>query len=87
MATITEKEKEIESVLEKIRPALAIDEGNIVLNRVEDDIVYLELVGTCAHCPISDMTMKDTVVLAIKQLVPWAKTVMIGQSKFSYKNR
>ncbi len=82
MATMTDKEREIEAVLEKIRPALAIDEGNIVLNKIEDGTVYLELVGTCVHCPISDMTMKDTVVLAIKQLVPWAKTVMIGQSKF-----
>jgi len=85
MTTMTDKEREIEAVLEQIRPALAIDEGNIILKKVEDDTVYLELVGTCVHCPISDMTMKDTVVLAIKQLVPWAKTVMIGQSKFEIK--
>ena len=85
MTTMTDREREVEAVLEKIRPALAIDEGNIVLKKIEDDTVYLELVGTCVHCPISDMTMKDTVVLAIKQLIPWAKTVMIGQSKFEIK--
>ncbi len=85
MSTILDREKEVEEVLEKIRPALAIDEGNIILKKIEDDTVYLELVGTCVHCPISDMTMKDTVVVAIKQLLPWVKTVMIGQSKFEIK--
>lgn len=80
---VIDREKEVEEVLEKIRPALAIDEGNIVLVKVENNEVYLELVGTCAICPVSDLTMKDTVILAIKQFLPWVKAVKIGQTKFT----
>jgi len=80
---VIDREKEVEKVLEKIRPALAIDEGNIILRKVEDNEVYLELIGTCATCPVSDLTMKDTVVMVIKQFLPWVKAVRIGQTKFN----
>jgi len=80
---VLDREKEVEEVLEKIRPALAIDEGNINLVKVENNEVYLELVGTCATCPVSDLTMKDTVIMVIKQFLPWVKTVRIGQAKFN----
>ncbi len=80
---LSEKEKEVEQVLEKIRPALTADDGDIKLVKVEDDVVYLELMGMCIHCPVSDMTMKDLIIYTVRESLPWVKTVMIGQNKFT----
>ncbi len=79
---IKTKEQEVEEVLEKIRPALAVDKGDIKLVAVKDSDVYLELLGECSTCPIPDITMKDVIIVTIKQFLPWVKTVHIGQKKF-----
>ncbi len=80
---MSEKEKEVEVILEKIRPALTADDGDIKLVKVENDEVYLELLGMCIHCPVSDMTMKDLIIYTIRESLPWVKTVRIGQNKFT----
>ena len=76
------REQEVENVLEMIRPALALDMGDIKLVKVEDDTVYLELLGACSTCPVPDITMKDVIIVAIKNFLPWVKKVHIGQHKF-----
>ncbi|GAB6072595.1 hypothetical protein JCM14244_09720 [Venenivibrio stagnispumantis] len=76
------KELEVEEVLEKIRPALAQDAGNIGLVKIEDSDVYLKLFGTCSSCPVADITMKDMIVYTIKESLPWVKSVIIGQEKY-----
>ncbi len=76
------KENEVEEVLEKIRPALAADHGDIRLVKVENNDVYLELLGECSTCPVPDITMKDVIIVMIKQMLPWVRTVYIGQKKF-----
>ena len=79
------REKEVEEILNKIRPALLADEGDIELVKIEDNEVYLRLLGTCIHCPVSDMTMKDLIIYTIQHSLPWVKTVRIGQNKFELK--
>ncbi|MBK3331728.1 NifU family protein [Persephonella atlantica] len=76
------REQEVEHVLDMIRPALALDMGDIKLVKVEDDTVYLELLGACSTCPVPDITMKDVIIVAIKNFLPWVKKVQIGQHKF-----
>jgi Fe-S cluster biogenesis protein NfuA len=49
----------VEKVLnEKIRPGLMMDGGNIDLVKVEDNKVYVKLVGACHGCPGAQMTLQ-----------------------------
>ena len=68
------KEK-VEKALDKIRPALQADGGNIELVDVTDGIVKVRLTGACGGCPMSQMTLKMGVERALKQQVPEVKSV------------
>ena len=50
----------VEAVLEKLRPMLMMDGGNIELVDVKDNEVYVHLVGACGMCPSSTMTPENS---------------------------
>ena len=67
---------QVEQALEKIRPALQRDGGNVELVEVTDDgIVKVKLVGACGGCPMSQMTLKMGIEKVVKQAVPEVKSV------------
>jgi len=66
---MVETEK-IKSVLEKIRPALQADGGDVELVDVTDGLVKVKLKGACAGCPMSMMTLKSGIEKFLKQHVP-----------------
>ena len=66
----------VEKALEKIRPSLQADGGNIELVDVADGIVKVKLTGACGSCPMSQMTLKMGVEKALKQQVPDVKSVV-----------
>ncbi len=57
----------------EIRPALQSDGGDIELVDVEDGIVKVRLVGACAHCPSSTMTLYEGVERILKDKIPEVK--------------
>ena len=60
----------VEKALEKIRPALQQDGGDIELVEVnEGGVVKVRLVGACGGCPMSQMTLKMGVERALKKEV------------------
>jgi Fe-S cluster biogenesis protein NfuA len=65
----------VEKALEKIRPALQADGGNIELVDVTDGVVKVKLTGACGGCPMSQMTLKMGVERTLKQQVPEVKSV------------
>jgi Fe-S cluster biogenesis protein NfuA len=65
----------IEKALEKIRPALRADGGDIELVDVVDGVVKVRLTGACGGCPMSQMTLKMGVEKVLKQQVPEVKSV------------
>ncbi len=68
--------KRVEAALEKIRPYLVADGGNIELVEVtEDMVVKVRLTGACHGCPFSVQTMKAGVEMAVKNDVPEVKEV------------
>lgn len=70
------KEK-VKEIIEKIRPALQMDGGDVELMEVTDDgIVKVKLRGACSHCPMSSLTLKHGVEEAIKKEVPEIKEVI-----------
>ncbi len=69
--------EKVEKALDKIRPMLMADGGNVDLVEVTDDgVVKLKLTGTCGCCPMSQMTLKMGVERIIKQEVPEVKEVI-----------
>jgi len=65
-----EKEK-IQEVLNKIRPQLQADGGDVELVEVsEQGIVKVRLKGACGSCPMSKMTLKMGIEKFLKQQLP-----------------
>ncbi len=63
------KEK-IETALDKIRPMLQADGGDVEFVDVEDGVVKVRLKGACAGCPMSQMTIKNGVERLLKEQIP-----------------
>ncbi|MGD9142261.1 MAG: NifU family protein [Dehalococcoidia bacterium] len=66
----------VEEILGKIRPALERDGGNVELVEVENGTVKVKLVGACAGCPMSTMTLKNGIERILKQEIPEVKEVV-----------
>jgi Fe-S cluster biogenesis protein NfuA len=67
----TELERKIKEVLDRdIRPAVAMDGGDVVFERFENGIVYLYMQGSCSGCPSSTATLKMGIETRIRQAVP-----------------
>lgn len=70
------KEK-VEAVLNKIRPLLQADGGDVELVEVTPDgVVKVRLVGACRGCPMSQITLKMGIKRKLKQLVSEVKGVV-----------
>jgi Fe-S cluster biogenesis protein NfuA len=70
------KEK-VQQVINEIRPNLQADGGDVELVDVSDDgVVKVRLVGACAGCPMSQMTLKSGIEKYLKKMVPEVKTVV-----------
>ena len=70
----------VEAALEKIRPALKADGGNVELIDVtEDGVVKVKLTGACGGCPMSQMTLKSGIERVVKQEVPEIKKVVSAE--------
>jgi Fe-S cluster biogenesis protein NfuA len=67
----------VEKALDKVRPMLQADGGNVELVEVtEEGVVKLKLTGTCGCCPMSQMTLKMGIEKMLKQEVPEIKEVV-----------
>ena len=66
---------QVQKVIDRIRPAVQMDGGDIELVDVADGIVKLRLVGSCHGCPSSMMTLKAGIERAIQAEVPEVKGV------------
>jgi len=69
------KEK-VEKALDKIRPALMADGGNVEFVEVKDDVVKVKLTGACGGCPMSQMTLKMGIERLLKKEIPEIKEVV-----------
>ncbi|MEW5910441.1 MAG: NifU family protein [Thermodesulfobacteriota bacterium] len=67
--------EKVEKALEKIKPMLIRDGGNVELVDVINGVVKVRLQGACAGCPMSQMTLKNGIERLIKEDVPEVKSV------------
>jgi len=70
------QEKLIKDIIDKLRPFLINDGGNIEYIKYEDNIVYIRMMGACANCQMLDLTLKDGIEAAIMNEVPEVKAVV-----------
>lgn len=69
--------EKVEKALDKIRPMLIADGGNVELVEVsEEGVVKLKLTGTCGCCPMSQMTLKMGIEKLLKEEVPQIKEII-----------
>lgn len=66
----------VEEVLNKIRPSLMADGGNVELVETGDGIVKVKLTGACGHCAMSSLTLKMGIERILKQELPEVKEVV-----------
>ena len=72
------KEK-VQEALNKIRPMLQADGGDVELVDIQDGIVTVRLQGACSGCPMSQMTLKNGIERILKQEVPEVVSVESAQ--------
>ena len=63
-------EKQVRTILTKIRPYLQRDGGDIEFVKIEDGIVYVRLLGACVSCPSVNLTLKDGIEAILLEEVP-----------------
>ena len=64
------------TAIDKIKPFLISDGGNIEFIKYEDNIVYVKLTGACAECSMMDVTLKDGIEEFIINEIPEVKEVV-----------
>jgi len=75
-----ELKDKVQAVLDKIRPALQADGGDVELVGVsEDNVVTVKLTGACVGCPMSQLTLKGGIERILKQQIPEVASVEAAQ--------
>ena len=64
------QEKKIIEIIDKLRPFLINDGGNIEFVKYEDGYVYIRIMGACANCQMLDLTLRDGIEAAIINEIP-----------------
>lgn len=68
--------EEVQKYIEKIRPSLQADGGDVELVEVtEDGIVKVKLLGACSGCPMSTLTIKNGIERTLKENIEGVKEV------------
>ena len=68
--------EKVEAALEKVRPALRADGGDVELVDVKDGIVSVRLTGACGCCPMSTLTLKMGLERVLREEVPGVKELV-----------
>ena len=68
--------EKVEKLLDRIRPALQADGGNVELIGVEEGVVTVALKGACTGCPASQMTLQMGIEERLKEEIPEVKKVV-----------
>lgn len=69
MVSLTQQFVEVQEVLDKLRPFIQSDGGDVELVDVEDGVVKVRLLGACGSCPASTITLKAGIERAMMEEV------------------
>lgn len=69
-------EEKIIKTLDKIKPFLSSDGGDIEFVKYEDGVCYVRLLGACSNCMMSDYTLTNMVEKILKENIPEIENVI-----------
>lgn len=69
-------ENKIKDIIDKLKPYLISEGGNIEFIKYENNIVYIKMMGACANCEMLDVTLKDGIEASIISEIPEVKEVV-----------
>lgn len=72
-------QEKVVGVLDKIRPMLERDGGDVELVNINEGTVELRLTGACAGCPMASMTLRMGIEQILKREIPEVKEVVAVQ--------
>lgn len=75
METLTIEER-VNRALDKVRPAIQADGGEVWLMKVENGTAYVQMLGACGGCPASTMTLKGAIEAVVVADVPEVSEVL-----------
>jgi len=67
--------EEVQAALNKVRPSLQADGGDVELVEIDGGVVKVRLTGACGGCPMSQMTLKNGIERVLKEEVPAVESV------------
>jgi len=71
--------EKVNEVLDKIRPSIQADGGDVELIDIrEDNVIVVRLKGACGTCPMSTLTLKAGIERILKEHIPEVKEVIAG---------
>jgi Fe-S cluster biogenesis protein NfuA len=68
-------ESRIEAALDRIRPAIRRDGGDVWLIKVEDGVAYVQMIGACGGCAAVLSTLKGGIEAVVREAVPEIRAV------------
>ena len=80
-------EEQVIDVINRIRPYLNSDGGDLEYVKFENGIVYVKLVGACAGCAMQDATLKDGLEALLLEEVPGVIEVVNVSEDISEENK
>lgn len=75
METLTIEER-VNRALDKVRPGIQMDGGEVWLIKVENSTAYVQMLGACGGCPASNMTLKNAIEAIVVADVPEVTEVL-----------
>jgi Fe-S cluster biogenesis protein NfuA len=75
----TTLQKRVNEALNKIRPFLEADGGDVRLIKIENNVAIVEFLGSCKKCEMNNMTLKAGVEESIKKDVPEIKEIRLKE--------
>ncbi len=69
--------EQVDEQIQRVRPALQADGGDVELIDVDEDgVVQVKLQGACGSCPMAQMTLKNGIERHLKGQIPAVKEVV-----------
>jgi Fe-S cluster biogenesis protein NfuA len=65
----------VDAALERVRPGILADGGDVWLINIDDDVAYVQLVGACGGCAAAVSTLKMGIERAVREDVPEIRAV------------
>jgi len=69
-------EVRVNRAIDKVRPLIQADGGEVWLIKVEDSTAYVQMLGACGGCPASNMTLKGAIEAVVRADVPEIREVL-----------